>query len=99
MADHSYFRWQFIVFALVSASFKNIYITKPLLPVLQREFSADMVLVSFSVSAVILGIALSPKCSKNFLCFGVFSLRLESVRTVAFPTAIRPCLNLNPSVA
>jgi YNFM family putative membrane transporter len=59
MADHSYFRLQFIVFALVSASFTNIYVTQPVLPVLQREFSADMVLVSFSVSAVILGIAIS----------------------------------------
>jgi len=59
MADTSYFRLQLIVFALVSASFTNIYITQPVLPVLQREFSADMVLVSFSVSAVILGIALS----------------------------------------
>jgi len=55
----SYFRLQLIVFALVSASFTNIYITQPVLPVLQSEFSADMVLVSFSVSAVILGIALS----------------------------------------
>lgn len=59
MADHSYFRLQFIVFALVSASFTNIYITQPVLPVLQSEFSADMVLVSFTVSAVILGIAIS----------------------------------------
>ena len=59
MADYSYFRLQFIVFALVSASFTNIYVTQPVLPVLQREFSADMVLVSFSVSAVILGIAIS----------------------------------------
>jgi YNFM family putative membrane transporter len=59
MADRSYFRLQFIVFALVSASFTNIYITQPVLPVLQSEFSADMVLVSFTVSAVILGIALS----------------------------------------
>jgi len=59
MADTSYFRLQLIVFALVSASFTNIYITQPVLPVLQSEFSADMVLVSFSVSAVILGIALS----------------------------------------
>lgn len=56
---YSYFRLQFIVFALVSASFTNIYVTQPVLPVLQREFSADMVLVSFSVSAVILGIAIS----------------------------------------
>ncbi len=54
-----YIRLQFTVFALVSASFANIYITQPILPVLQREFSADMVLVSFTVSAVILGIAIS----------------------------------------
>ena len=59
MADYSYFRLQFIVFALVSASFTNIYITQPVLPVLQHEFSTDMVLVSFTVSAVILGIAIS----------------------------------------
>jgi len=59
MADYSYFRLQFIVFALVSTSFTNIYVTQPVLPVLQSEFSADMVLVSFSVSAVILGIAIS----------------------------------------
>ena len=59
MADDSYFRLQLIVFALVSASFTNIYITQPVLPVLQSEFSADMVIVSFSVSAVILGIAMS----------------------------------------
>ena len=59
MADHPYFRLQFVVFALVSASFTNIYITQPVLPVLKSEFSADMVLVSFTVSAVILGIAIS----------------------------------------
>ena len=58
MNDTSYFRLQLIVFALVSASFTNIYITQPVLPILQTEFAADMVLVSFSVSAVILGIAL-----------------------------------------
>lgn len=58
-ADPSHFRLQLVVFALVAASFTNIYITQPVLPVLQAEFSADMVMVSFSVSAVILGIALS----------------------------------------
>ena len=70
MAGNSYFRLQFIVFALVSASFTNIYITQPVLPVLQSEFSADMVLVSLSVSAVILGIAISN------LPFGVLADRL-----------------------
>jgi MFS transporter, YNFM family, putative membrane transport protein len=59
MADYSYFRLQFVVFALVSAAFTNIYITQPVLPILQKEFSADMVVVSFSVSAVIFGIAIS----------------------------------------
>ena len=59
MAESSYLRLQAIVFALVTASVANIYITQPVLPVLRQEFSADMVLVSFSVSAVILGIALS----------------------------------------
>jgi YNFM family putative membrane transporter len=59
MKDPSYLRLQVIVFAVVSASFTNIYVTQPVLPVLQEAFNADMVLVSFSVSAVILGIALS----------------------------------------
>jgi YNFM family putative membrane transporter len=52
-------RLQLIVFALVSASFSNVYITQPVLPVLQQEFAADAVTVSFTVSAVILGIALA----------------------------------------
>lgn len=59
MDNHASFRLQCIVFALVSASFTNVYITQPVLPILQNEFAADMVLVSFSVSAVILGIAIS----------------------------------------
>lgn len=59
MTDHSPYRLQLVVFALVSAAFTNIYITQPVLPVLQSEFGVDMVKVSFSVSAVIFGIALS----------------------------------------
>ncbi|OQX18802.1 MAG: MFS transporter [Desulfobulbaceae bacterium A2] len=59
MGDAASFRIQLIVFALVSASFTNIYLTQPVLPVLQQEFGADLVLVSLSVSAVILGIALA----------------------------------------
>ncbi|OQX18178.1 MAG: MFS transporter [Desulfobulbaceae bacterium A2] len=57
--DAASLRIQLIVFALVSASFTNIYLTQPVLPVLQQEFGADLVLVSLSVSAVILGIALA----------------------------------------
>jgi len=70
MSDSSCFRLQLTVFALVSASFTNIYITQPVLPVLQAEFAADMVTVSFTVSAVILGIALSN------LPFGILADRL-----------------------
>ena len=70
MADSSYFRLQAIVFALVSASFTNLYITQPVLPVLQKEFGADLILVSFSVSAVIFGIALTN------LLFGFLADRL-----------------------
>ncbi len=58
MPDGSSLRLQLSVFALVSAAFTNIYITQPVLPVLQTEFGTDMVTASFSVSAVILGIAL-----------------------------------------
>jgi len=47
------------VFALVAAAFANIYITQPVLPVLQAEFAATPTEVSFTVAAVILGIALS----------------------------------------
>jgi hypothetical protein len=47
MTDTSYFRLQLIVFAMVSASFTNIYITQPVLPILQTEFAADMVIVYF----------------------------------------------------
>ena len=52
MAEHSYFRLQLIVFALVSATFTNIYITQAVLPILQKEFSVDMVLVSFTWARV-----------------------------------------------
>lgn len=52
-------RIQLVVFALVSASFANIYITQPVLPILQNEFGVDLLRVSFTVSAVILGIALA----------------------------------------
>ncbi len=50
---------QLAVFALVSASFTNIYLTQPILPVLQEEFGVTTVQVSMTVSAVILGIVLS----------------------------------------
>lgn len=60
---------QFAVFALVSASFTNVYLTQPILPVLQVEFGVSPVQVSMTVSAVILGIVLSN------LFFGMLSDR------------------------
>ncbi|MBI9084148.1 MAG: MFS transporter [Desulfobacterales bacterium] len=65
------FKLQFAVFALVSASFTNIYITQPILPVLQEEFGVTPVQVSLTVSAVILGIVLSN------LFFGYLSDRVS----------------------
>lgn len=60
---------QLAVFALVSASFTNVYLTQPILPVLQQEFGVNPVQVSMTVSAVILGIVLSN------LFFGILSDR------------------------
>jgi YNFM family putative membrane transporter len=47
------------VCALVTAAFTNIYITQPILPVLEKEFDVTTTQVSFTVSFVILGIVLS----------------------------------------
>ena len=50
---------QTLVFCLVGAGFTCIYITQPVLPVLQMEFGVNETIASFSISAVIFGIALS----------------------------------------
>ncbi len=49
---------QTLIFCLVSAAFTTIYITQPVLPVLQTEFSVNETRASLSISAVIFGIAL-----------------------------------------
>ena len=59
MVNKGIVKLQFTVFSLVSASFTNIYLTQPVLPVLQDEFGVSPVLVSMTVSVVILGIVLS----------------------------------------
>ena len=59
MRDGHFLALQALVFALVTAAFTNIYITQPVLPVLSVEFGINESTASFSVSAVILGIALS----------------------------------------
>ncbi len=48
-----------LVFAVVAAAFTNIYLTQPVLPILATEFGVDAATASLTVSATILGIALS----------------------------------------
>ena len=50
---------QLLVFSLVVAAFTTVYITQPVLPVIQHEFAVDPRTASLSISMVILGIALS----------------------------------------
>ena len=50
---------QLLVFGVVAAAFTNIYITQPVLPVISAEFGVDAAGASLTVSAAILGIALS----------------------------------------
>jgi YNFM family putative membrane transporter len=50
---------QAIVFSLVTAAFTAIYITQPVLPVLREEFAVDATTASYTIAAVVLGIALS----------------------------------------
>ncbi|HWH79411.1 MAG TPA: MFS transporter, partial [Candidatus Binatus sp.] len=50
---------QALVFLLVGTSFTVFYITQPVLPVLEKEFSVDPRTASLSISMVIFGIALA----------------------------------------
>ncbi|MHC1727058.1 MAG: MFS transporter [Syntrophobacteraceae bacterium] len=59
MSRKEILRLQAIVFFVVWAAFTTIYITQPVLPVLQTEFRVDEAHASRTISAVILGIALA----------------------------------------
>lgn len=48
-----------MVFALVAAAISNVYITQPVLPVIQQEFGVSPSQASYTVSVVILGISLA----------------------------------------
>ncbi|HEX9145077.1 MAG TPA: MFS transporter [Candidatus Binatia bacterium] len=50
---------QALVFFLVATAFTTIYITQPVLPVIEKEFGIDAKWASLSVSVVIFGIALA----------------------------------------
>ena len=58
-ATESGLRLQAIVFCLVAAAFTAVYITQPVLPVLQVEFGVNESIASLTISSVILGIALA----------------------------------------
>lgn len=71
MTSDSTWRLQLVVFALAAASFTNIYLPQPILPVLQAEFGSDTLTVSYTIAAVVLGMALSN------LPFGALSDRVS----------------------
>ena len=50
---------QALVFLLVASAFTVVYITQPVLPVLEKEFNVDARSASLSVSMVIFGIAIA----------------------------------------
>ncbi len=50
---------QALVFLLVASAFTVVYITQPVLPIVEHEFAVDARTASFSVSVVIFGIALA----------------------------------------
>ena len=59
MNRKSFFTFQALVFILVAAGISTIYLTQPVLPILEREFGVNPSQASYTVSAVILGIALA----------------------------------------
>ncbi len=59
MLDRNQIGLQALIFWLVASVFSTIYITQPVLPVLRAEFGVSASRASLTISAVILGIALS----------------------------------------
>jgi YNFM family putative membrane transporter len=59
MKPDSQLATQAIVFSLVATAFTTVYITQPVLPIIENEFGTDARTASLSVSMVIFGIALA----------------------------------------
>jgi YNFM family putative membrane transporter len=53
------FAMQALVFSQVCAAFTTIYITQPVLPVIRQEFGVNATTASYTIAAVVLGIALA----------------------------------------
>ncbi|MCK9375557.1 MAG: MFS transporter [Syntrophobacterales bacterium] len=82
MDRKSFFTLQALVFGLVAAALTTVYITQPVLPVLQREFGVSPSQASYTVSAVILGIALAN------LPFGMLADRFPVQRLILVGGAV-----------
>jgi MFS transporter, YNFM family, putative membrane transport protein len=59
MNQRSYLSLQALVFSLVAAAITTVYVTQPVLPIIQQEFGVSASQASHTVSAVILGISLA----------------------------------------
>jgi MFS transporter, YNFM family, putative membrane transport protein len=57
--EQHYVKLQVIVFLLVATAFTNVYITQPVLPILEQEFGITPSLASLTMSSVIFGMALA----------------------------------------
>ncbi len=77
MNQPTFFRLQALVFTVVAAAITNLYITQPVLPIIQQEFGVSAATASLTVSVVILGIALAN------LPFGYLSDRYPVRRLIA----------------
>ncbi|MGQ9688141.1 MAG: MFS transporter [Desulfobaccales bacterium] len=59
MSEPSLLGLQALVFTLVAAAITNMYLSQPVLPVIEQEFGVGAATASLTVSVVILGIALA----------------------------------------
>jgi YNFM family putative membrane transporter len=82
MNRQSFFSFQALVFGLVAAAISTVYITQPVLPILQQEFGVTPSQASYTVSAVILGIALAN------LPFGMLADRFPIHRLILIGGAV-----------
>ncbi|MDO9070030.1 MAG: MFS transporter, partial [Deltaproteobacteria bacterium] len=82
MNRQSFFTFQALVFGLVAAALTTVYITQPVLPILLQEFGVSPSQASYTVSAVILGIALAN------LPFGMLADRFPVQRLILVGGAV-----------
>jgi YNFM family putative membrane transporter len=82
MPENNFFRLQALIFTLVAAAITNMYITQPVLPIIEQEFGVGAATASLTVSMVILGIAISN------LPFGYLSDRYPVHRLIGLGAAI-----------